>query len=96
MLHGCGLGFTVVEEGGAGAREKGFSLGVEFVALNTEYHGAVVFDVVGELGGGVTGFVKMVGRGFVVYAGAGILECDGVRRWKTTHHDTCHILSLGF
>ena len=55
-----------MEEGGAGARWEGFRGGVMFVAVNLEYHSAVVFDVVGELGGGVAGFFKRVGWGVVV------------------------------
>ena len=43
-----------------------FGIRVAFVAVQTQDHGAVVLDVAGELGGGVTGFVKAVGWGVVV------------------------------
>ena len=38
-----------------------FGSRVAFVAVQTQDHGAVVLDVAGELGGGVTGFVETVG-----------------------------------
>ena len=44
----------------------GFGGGVAVVVVNTKDHGAVLFNVAGEMGGGVTGFVEMVGRGVVV------------------------------
>ena len=66
MFHGCWLGFTVAEEVDAGSREKGFKIGVAFVAVNCKDHDAFVFDVAVELVGGVTGFVKTLGRVFVV------------------------------
>ena len=55
-----------MEEGVAVARGEGFGGGVMFVAVNPEDNGAVVFDVAGELGGGVTGFVKRAVQKVVV------------------------------
>ena len=37
-----------------------------FFAVYTHYHGAVVLDVAGELGGGVMGIVKTIGGEVVV------------------------------
>ena len=48
------------------ARGEGFGGGVMFVAVNPEDNGAVLFDVAGELGGGVTGFVKRAVQEVVV------------------------------
>ena len=60
------MGFPVTQEGDAGAGGEGFGSGVAFVALQIQDHGAVVLDVARVLGGGVKGFVEMVGGGVVL------------------------------
>ena len=57
MFYGFLLGLPVAQEGGTGAGGEGFESGVAFFAEWSKDHGAFIFDVKGELGGGVEGFI---------------------------------------
>ena len=52
--------------------------------------------MVGELGGGVMGFVKPVGGGVVLLAGVRVVKINVVGGWESSYRDTCNSMSLCF
>ena len=77
-----------------GDRGYGFGGGVTSVTIQDQYHGAVVLDVAGELGGGVASFVEAVGGRVVVGTGVGVVEINGVRRRTPPNQNICHGMRL--